>query len=81
MQAGIVYGRGVASTLVGEKTNRVPAAPDPIEALGLKGCVFPLDAERTQKNPSGASSPRAPITQAMENQPSLRRRLELGTAG
>ena len=36
--------------MVEAKSNEIPAAPDLIEALGLKGCVFPLDAEHTQKN-------------------------------
>jgi DDE_Tnp_1-associated len=36
--------------MVEEKSNEIPAAPDLIEALGLNGCVFTLDAEHTQKN-------------------------------
>ena len=36
--------------MVEEKSNEIPAAPKLIEALGLKGCVFTLDAEHTQKN-------------------------------
>jgi hypothetical protein len=36
--------------MVGEKSNEIPAAPELIEALGLKGCVFTLDAEHAQKN-------------------------------
>jgi hypothetical protein len=36
--------------MVEEKSNEIPAAPELIEALGLKGCVFTLDAEHTQKN-------------------------------
>ena len=36
--------------MVEEKSNEIPAAPEPIEALGPKGCVFTLDAEHTQKN-------------------------------
>jgi len=36
--------------MVEEKSNEIPAAPDLIEALGVKGCVFTLDAEHTQKN-------------------------------
>ncbi len=40
--------------MVGEKSNEIPAAPELIEALGLKGCVFTLDAEHAQKNPSRA---------------------------
>ena len=34
--------------MVAEKSNEIPAAPELIEALGLKGCVFTLDAN-TQK--------------------------------
>jgi hypothetical protein len=40
--------------MVDEKSNEIPAAPELIEALGLKGCVFTLDAEHTQKNRSSA---------------------------
>ena len=36
--------------MVAEKSNEIPAAPELIEALGLKGCVFTLDAEHCQKN-------------------------------
>ena len=36
--------------MVGEKSNEIPTAPELIEALGLKGCVFTLDAEHCQKN-------------------------------
>ena len=36
--------------MVGEKSNEIPTAPELIEALGLKGCVFTLDAEHAQKN-------------------------------
>ena len=36
--------------MVGEKSNEIPTAPDLIEALGVKGCVFTLDAEHAQKN-------------------------------
>jgi uncharacterized protein with PIN domain len=35
--------------MVEEKNNEIPAAPELIEALGLKGCVFTLDAEHAQK--------------------------------
>ena len=38
--------------MVEEKSNEIPAAPELIEALGLKGCVFTLDAEHAQKNRS-----------------------------
>jgi hypothetical protein len=40
--------------MVEEKSNEIPAAPELIEALGLKDCVFTLDAEHAQKNPSSA---------------------------
>ena len=40
--------------MVGAKSNEIPAAPELIEALGLKGCVFTLDAEHCQKKPSCA---------------------------
>ena len=36
--------------MVEQKSNEIPAAPELIEALGLKGCVFTLDAEHCQKN-------------------------------
>ena len=36
--------------MVGEKSNEIPTAPELIEALGVKGCVFTLDAEHCQKN-------------------------------
>ena len=35
--------------MVDEKSNEIPAAPELIEALGLKGCLFTLDAEHCQK--------------------------------
>jgi hypothetical protein len=40
--------------MVGEKSNEIPTAPELIETLGLKGCVFTLDAEHCQKNCSNA---------------------------
>lgn len=40
--------------MVEEKSNEIPAAPELIEALGLKGCVFTLDAAHCQKNCSSA---------------------------
>jgi hypothetical protein len=40
--------------MVDEKSNEIPAAPELIEALGLTGCVFTLDAEHAQKNRSNA---------------------------
>ena len=36
--------------MVGEKSNEIPTAPELIEALGVKDCVFTLDAEHAQKN-------------------------------
>ena len=36
--------------MVDEKSNEIPAAPELIEALGMKGCLFTLDAEHCQKN-------------------------------
>ena len=36
--------------MVDEKSNEIPAAPELIEALGLKDCVFTLDAAHAQKN-------------------------------
>jgi len=36
--------------MVDEKSNEIPAAPELIEALGLTGCVFTLNAEHCQKN-------------------------------
>ena len=44
--------------MVAEKSNEIPAAPELIEALGLKGCVFTLDAEdasRIRKYPDIAA--------------------------
>jgi hypothetical protein len=38
--------------MVEEKSNETPAAPELIEALGLKGRLFTLDAEHAQKNRS-----------------------------
>ena len=40
--------------MVDEKSNEIPAAPELIEALGLKNCLFTLDAEHAQKNCSNA---------------------------
>ena len=40
--------------MIAEKSNEIPAAPELIEALGLKDCVFTLDAEHAQKNRSSA---------------------------
>ena len=36
--------------MVGDKSNEIPTAPELIEALGVKGCIFTLDAEHAQKN-------------------------------
>lgn len=41
----IVLGR----LMVDKESNEIPAAPELIEALGLKGCHFTLDAEHCQK--------------------------------
>ena len=38
--------------MVAEKSNEIPAAPELIEVLGLRGCLFTLDAEHCQKNRS-----------------------------
>ena len=40
--------------MVEEKSNEIPAAPQLIDALGLKDCVFTLDAAHCQKNCSNA---------------------------
>ncbi len=40
--------------MIDEKSNEIPAAPELIEALGLKGCLFTLDAEHCQKKASPA---------------------------
>ena len=40
--------------MVAEKSNEIPTAPELIEALGLKNCLFTLDAEHCQKNCSNA---------------------------
>ena len=45
----------LAHLMVAEKSNEIPAAPELIEALGLTGCLFTLDAEHCQKNLSSAS--------------------------
>ena len=69
--------------MVAEKSNEFPAAPELIEALGLKGCVFTLDAEHAPKKSFERviASGNHLLTQVKDNQPSLRRRLELGVAG
>ena len=40
--------------MVAQKSNEIPAAPELIEALGLTGCLFTLDAAHCQKNFSRA---------------------------
>jgi DDE_Tnp_1-associated len=40
--------------MIDEKSNEIPAAPELIEALGMKGCLFTLDAEHCQKKPLSA---------------------------
>jgi len=44
----------LAHVMVAEKSNEIPAAPELIEALGLTGCLFTLDAAHCQKNCSRA---------------------------
>jgi len=44
----------LAHVMVAEKSNEIPTAPELIEALGLKDCLFTLDAEHCQKNCSSA---------------------------
>ncbi len=44
----------LAHVMVAEKSNEIPTAPELIEALGLTGCLFTLDAEHCQKNCSNA---------------------------
>ncbi len=44
----------LAHVMVAEKSNEIPTAPELIEALGLKNCLFTLDAEHCQKNCSNA---------------------------
>ena len=44
----------LAHVMVAEKSNEIPTAPELIEALGLKSCLFTLDAEHCQKNCSNA---------------------------
>jgi hypothetical protein len=46
--------RKAAHVMVAEKSNEIPTAPELIEALGLKDCLFTLDAEHCQKNCSSA---------------------------
>ena len=40
----------LAHLMVAVKSNEIPAAPELIEALGVTGCLFTLDAEHCQKN-------------------------------
>ena len=40
----------LAHMMVAEKSNEIPTAPELVEALKLKGCLFTLDAEHCQKN-------------------------------
>jgi hypothetical protein len=44
----------LAHVMVAAKTNEIPTAPELIEALGLKDCLFTLDAGHCQKNSSNA---------------------------
>ena len=66
-----------------EKSNEIPAAPDLIESLGVKGRVFTLEPEHAQKKTFERviASGNPLLTQVKDNQPSLRQRLERGTAG
>ena len=69
--------------MVAEKSNEIPAAPELIEALGLKGsCVHARRRTRPKKSFERViASGNHLLTQVKDNQPSLRRRLELGVAG
>ena len=69
--------------MVAEKSNEIPIAPELIETLGLKGCLFTLDAEHRQKKlfERVVASGNHLLTQAKDNQPGLPRRLELGCVG
>src|SRR5271165_920860 len=61
--------------------DEIPAAPELIEALGMEGCLFTLDAEHCQKNLWARDRlGNHLLTQVKGNQPSLRRKLELGSA-
>ena len=42
----------LAHLMVAEKSNEIPAARELIQAPGLTGCLFTLDAEHCQKNRS-----------------------------
>jgi hypothetical protein len=44
----------LAHLMVEAKSNEIPAAPELIEALGLKDVLFTLDAAHCQKKPSNA---------------------------
>ena len=44
----------IGHLMIDEKSNEIPAAPELIEALGMKGCLFTLDAEHCQKKPLSA---------------------------
>jgi hypothetical protein len=44
----------LAHVMVAEKSNEIPTAPGLVEALGLKDCLFTLDAAHCQKNYSNA---------------------------
>jgi predicted transposase YbfD/YdcC len=68
--------------MVGEKSNEIPTAPELIEALGMKDCVFTLDAEHAKKTFERViASGNHLLTQVKGNQPTLRRKLELGAKG
>ncbi len=74
---------GRRSFYLAEKSNEIPTAPELIEALKLTGCLFTLDAEHCQKKlfERVIASGNHLLTQVKDNQPHLRRRLELGAGG
>jgi hypothetical protein len=55
--------------MVEEKSNEIPAAPDLIEALGLTGSLFTLDAEHCQKNIRACDRVRQPSPHSGKGQP------------
>ena len=69
--------------MVEEKSNEIPAAPELIEALGLKGAARSPSTPNTPKKTFERviASGNHLLTQVKDNQPSLRRSLEQGTAG
>ncbi len=55
--------------MVEEKSNEIPAAPELIETLGLKGCLFTLNAEHCQKNFPTHDRLRQSLADAGQGQP------------